>query len=188
MSHARIFGKITLFQGVLLVSALALALTLAGLLAAGGIAQGADPAAPSGSAGTITVTKTEDTDATCTATDCSLREAIKAAVSGDTVAVPAGTYTLTLGSELAVNTGGLTNTLAITGAGAGDTIIQGATSSGDATSRVFNITGGTVAISGVTIRHGTVAGNGGGIFSMGNLILTDSAVRSWPGRRKNWRK
>ena len=43
------------------------------------------------------ITKTEDTDGTCSPTDCSLREAIKAAQSGDTIVVPAGVYTLTPG-------------------------------------------------------------------------------------------
>ena len=51
---------------------------------------------------TITVTKTGDTDATCFATDCSLREAIKAAQSGDKIVVPKDIYTLTLGRELLI--------------------------------------------------------------------------------------
>ena len=46
--------------------------------------------------------------------------------------------------------------------------------------RLFNITGGTVAISGVTIRHGKILGvpRGGAIFnsSAGTLTVTDSTV------------
>ena len=119
----------------------------------------------------LVVTKIEDTnDGACDA-DCSLREAIAAAGSGDAAYIPGGTYTLTLGLELTVN-----RSLILTGAGSGDTIIQAAATSGDATSRVFNVTGGSVAISGVTIRHGKTTGDGGGIYNSGTLTLTDSTV------------
>ena len=120
-------------------------------------------------AATITVTTTGDT-ITC-GTPCSLRGAILVANSGDTIVIPAGTYTLTSGSELTINT-----TLTLTGAGSGDTIIQAATSSADATSRIFNITGGDVAISAVTIRHGNTSSNCGGIHNAGTLTATNSTV------------
>ena len=117
--------------------------------------------------------KTGDSDGTCIATDCSLREAIKAAASGDTIAVPEGIYTLTLGSELTIKVN-----LTLNGAGSGDTIIQAAASSGDATHRVFTVqSGNTVSISGVTVRHRrAIGGGGGGILNNGDLTLTDSAV------------
>ena len=121
----------------------------------------------------LVVTKTGDTnDGACDA-DCSLREAIATAGSGDDVYVPCGTYTLTLGSELTVS-----RSLTLTGAGSGDTIIQATATSGDATSRVLNIEigGGTVAIAGVTVRHGNVSGEGGGILTRSTLILTNSTV------------
>ena len=122
------------------------------------------------------VTKPDDTnDGTCDQ-DCSLREAIAVADSGDTIIIPIGTYTLTLGAELAIGTN-----LTLNGAGSGDTIIQAAASSADATTRVFNITGGVVAIAGATIRHGRDSGFGGGIFNAGGtltltLTLTNSTL------------
>ena len=54
---------------------------------------------------TLKVTKTGDTNDGACKTDCSLREAIAVAAAGNTVAVPAGTYTLTLGSQLTISKG-----------------------------------------------------------------------------------
>ena len=130
---------------------------------------------------TITVTKTGATDATCIATDCSLREAIAVAISGDTIAIPAGTYTLTLGSQLTID-----KSLTVGGAGSEGTVIQSATEPGVAFHRVFVIeSGATVTISGLTIRHGRVTGFGGGIHNSGTLTLTNSTVpRSRPSSRQ----
>ena len=119
----------------------------------------------------ITVTKTGDTnDGLCGVSDCSLREAIASGDSGDAINIPLGVYTLSLGTELTID-----QNLTLTGAGSGDTIIQAAASSADATSRVFNITGGTVAVSGVTVQNGN-NGDGGGILNSGTLNLTNSTV------------
>ena len=77
------------------------------------------PAAPPGPK-TLVVTKTGDTaDRLCEPTDCSLREAIGSGNSGDTIEVPARTYTLSLGTELVIDTN-----LTITGDGPDQTIIQ----------------------------------------------------------------
>ena len=132
-------------------------------------------------AATIAVTSTGDAhdantgDGTCDdgTGNCTLRAAIEQAASGDTITVPAGTYTLTLGSELAID-----KSLTLTGAGSGDTIIQAATSSADATSRVFNITGGSVAISDVAVQNGNTAGVGGGIYNedSGTVKISNSTV------------
>ena len=122
-----------------------------------------------------TVTKAEDSDDGICDTDCSLREAIAAASPNDTVAIPAGTYLLGLGSELSID-----KSLTLVGAGSADTVIRAAFSSGEASSRVFNITGEEVAISGVAIENGnaTNTGNrGGGILNSGTVVLTDVVVR-----------
>ena len=95
----------------------------------------------------LVVTKTRDSsDGVCDG-DCSLREAIGAASSGDTITVPTGTYTLTSEQQLTID-----ESVTLKGAGSGDTIIQAATSAGVASWRVFVISSGTnVSISGVTM-------------------------------------
>jgi CSLREA domain-containing protein len=129
------------------------------------------------SVGPWTVTKTSDTNDGVCDSDCSLREAIAVASPGDTVSVPAGTYTLTLGSELAID-----KDLALIGAGAATTIIEafGTRRQVDPSSvpklRIFNVSCCVVAIYGVTIRHGDVTLEGGAILNYGTLNLTDSVV------------
>jgi hypothetical protein len=148
------------------------------------------------SAATITVNSTND-NLTSGNGQCTLRKALRnantnsdttggdcAAGSGvDTIVLPAGTYTFTLtgaGEDLGL-TGDLDilESVNITGAGAGSTIIDGAS-----LDRVFDVdpagTGLTVSITGVTIRNGSVAGFGGGIFvrpfGSSTLNLTDCVV------------
>src|SRR3990172_1843247 len=99
--------------------------------------------------------------------DCSLREAIQAANTNsafdacavgsgtDTITVPAGTYTLSLGgsSEDANGTGDLDilGDVSISGPGAASTIVHQ-----DSNDRVFDILppATVVAISGITIQNG----------------------------------
>jgi hypothetical protein len=110
---------------------------------------------------------------------CSLREAITNINNGattyadcantgaaygtsDTINIPAGTYTTAIaGAGEDLNATGdydITSNIAITGAGAGSTIINGG-----AIDRVFYITGAfTVSFSGVTITGGNLGGTGGG--------------------------
>ena len=126
------------------------------------------PSAPS------VITKTADSDDGVCDSDCSLREAISVAVSGDTISIPAGTYTLTVGSELTIN-----KNLTLIGAGQASTVIQ-ATADGSVRSRVFEVTGGNVSIANVTIKNGKppqVFVQGGGILvSNGSLTLSNSTV------------
>jgi len=112
-------------------------------------------------AATITVTNTADSGAK------SLRQALAAAASGDTISITAkGTLTLTSG-ELLVD-----KSVNIQGPGAGRLIV-----SGGGLSRVFHITPNTVvAISGLTISNGSVSIESGDYFSnAGGGIFNDHA-------------
>ena len=114
---------------------------------------------------------------------CSSREAIAAAnadtssgamggecaagLGSDTITIPAGTYTLT--SALATD-------MTLNGAGPSSTIVQASATRGVAGYRVFDNSGVDIALSGLTVRHGSVSGDGGGILSFGSLTLTDCIV------------
>lgn len=133
------------------------------------------------SAATFTVNTTADGPVvgTCAAAEtCTLRDALAAAEGStdaeDTVAVPAGTYTLSAG-ELALET---TGAVTIAGAGARRTTVDGA-----GASRVFSLLTGSgeldATFSGLTITGGAEttagadAGDGGGIlFGNGGNELT----------------
>ena len=98
---------------------------LLGLLALAALVAGTAPLAH---AATFTVAKTADTNDGICDSDCSLREAIRAAdalAGADTITLPAGTYTLSIAgtAEDANATGDLdiTDDLTITGASAAAT-------------------------------------------------------------------
>lgn len=111
--------------------------------------------------------------------ECTLRAAIQEAnalAGADSIRLPEGTYTLTLGGsdEDLAATGDLdiTEELTITGMGSPNTIIDGG-----GHDRVFDIQSVSVAITGVTIRNGNAgADNGGAIANTGALFLTDGQV------------
>ena len=86
--------------------------------------------AASAEASTIAVNTTSDAAPTageCSGNpgDCSLRQAVDAAQPGDTVQLPAGNYSLTLGTDVDV-----TKSLTIEGDTTSDTTINGSQNSG----------------------------------------------------------
>lgn len=122
--------------------------------------------------------------------DCSLREAITAAnddavvdacgagSGADTIVVPAGLYDFAIAGagEDAAATGDLdiTEDLTLTGAGAATTIIDA-----NDLDRVVHVSSGTVSITDVTMRDGSVSSpdNGGGILNtFASLTLTRVVV------------
>ena len=119
-------------------------------------------AMPVANAATFVVTKIADTnDGVCDA-DCSGRESVIAAnalAGADSITLPAGVYTLTLGAagEDAAASGDLDilESLTINGAGARTTIIDG-----NANDRIieFHKNIGSSALSNMTLRNGSAPG------------------------------
>ncbi|MEY2457561.1 MAG: hypothetical protein QOK06_2666 [Acidimicrobiaceae bacterium] len=143
-------------------------------------------AAPTAAAATFTVDATRDAtdtaiNGTCAATGggCTLRAALQeanATAAADTISLPAGRFRITLAGtvEDAAATGDFdsTQTLTITGAGAGQTIIDG-----NGSDRVLDEVGGDLAVVGVTVTGGLIDDDGAGIHSSaGALIVRDSEV------------
>ena len=146
-------------------------------------------------ASTWTVTKNTDTDDGLCDRDCSLREAIYAANSGDTI-VFSRNLTITLLSQLTIYT-----RLTIRGKGASKTIIQASKCNPrtlprgckPASYRVFEVDrGGNLTLDGVTVQHGNCDGwcvnaeeHGGGIYNAGTLSVKNSIVSyniaAWEG-------
>ena len=129
-------------------------------------------AAVNAHAATFTVTRLDDPAPGACDSDCSLREAMRAANAGsggDTISIPAGHIRLRIAGpgEDAAATGDLdlTKSVTIAGSGARATVIDA-----DGGDRVFDIkTGVTALISDVTVTGGFVDGNGGGIASAGMI-------------------
>jgi CSLREA domain-containing protein len=116
----------------------------------------------------ITVNSNADAGGACLGTTCTLRQAIVAAVPGDTIDFAAGITAITLTSaELLID-----KNLTITGPGPQSLTIQRSTVSGTPTFRIFDVTGSSVAISGMTIARGIQINSSGGGISNGNGILT----------------
>jgi len=131
---------------------------------------------------------------------CTLRAAImeaNALPGPDTITLPAGTYTLTLGPgdddsvNGAVGASGdldiMNDDLTINGAGAGTTTIRAGTDSSNGIDRVFDVDppfgglGLSLTLSGVTVRNGRApapsgaGGDGGGVRFFGENTTTPSS-------------
>ena len=113
---------------------------------------------------TLTVDKlTDENDSSCTDGDCSLRDALDVALSGDTINFSVtGTITLTLGELL------IERDVTIGGPG-----LESLSIDGNSTSRIFYVSNDlTVTVSGLTLTHGRVVdANGGAIENRGALTL-----------------
>ena len=122
-------------------------------------------------AATFVVTIFNDENDTVCDASCSIRDAIFVAGNGDDITIPAGTYTLS------ATNGTLTvsKSLTFNGNSATDTIIDA-----EGTSRVFNVTAGTVTFNDLTVQNG-VALDGAGIRISGpttSVTLANSVVFS----------
>jgi CSLREA domain-containing protein len=134
--------------------------------------------ASAGGTGALVVTTTADsTDGACTASLCSLRDAVQAsnAAGGGAVTVPAGRYVLTDGPLV------VTSAISITGDGARSTTISGREATqvirGDRSSAP------SITLTGLTVTDGVSQSadapdynEGGGIVSWGPLTLDHVAV------------
>ena len=136
---------------------------------------------------TFAVTTTVDRNrGACSASDCSLREAISlsnACPGRQSITIPAGNYILTIAgpSEDNNRTGDLDITDSVSIQGEGNAVVDG-----NYTDRVFDILpGATVAIQHLAIQNGWAHsgasdpnGGGGGIRNQGTLQLQNSAVNN----------
>jgi hypothetical protein len=120
---------------------------------------------------TLQVSTTGDDSGDCTGSPCaSVSYALSQSSNGDTISVAAGTYTDTLTVDINVT---------IQGVGADTTIIQAASAANSAASRVVTITqNATATLDSLTIRHGNVISDGGGIQVSGTLTIKNSYVMS----------
>jgi hypothetical protein len=127
------------------------------------------------SAATLTVNvTTDDGSGACTASKCTLRDAVLSAAQGDkiTFSLPANsTITLTNG-ELLIN-----NPLTVIGPGANLLTVQRSTAAGTPRFRIFEVTN-IATISGLTIANGSVSrtNSGGGISVSGVLAITNCTI------------
>jgi CSLREA domain-containing protein len=126
-------------------------------------------AQPVYAAGIWTVNSTNDPgDGTCDVSECTLREAVTAALSGDAINFSV-TGTILLSSEIAI-----TKALTISGPGAASLTV-----SGGGVTRVFsaNSPSFVITISGLTIANGSVSGtpvnDGAGVYNLGMLVLNN---------------
>jgi Domain of unknown function (DUF4347)/Calx-beta domain/FG-GAP-like repeat/Bacterial Ig domain len=106
----------------------------------------------------------------------SLRQAIldaNADAGTEKITFSGAIFTDTLADTIALTSGQLRINSSILLQGTGANLL---TLSGNNASRVFNISSGTVSISGVTIANAVTTTNGAGILNAGNLTISDSRI------------
>ena len=133
----------------------------------------------SAGAATFTVTKTVDThDGSCTAADCSLREAVTAAAAGDTI-----NFASSLNGQTIILYGIITldKSLTLQGPGASQLTISGDNNAdGVGDTGIFQTSGNnlTITIDGLTLEYGIgVGGVCGAIYNRNTLTLSNSTLR-----------
>lgn len=166
--HAKLLGLSLLFA--LLAASLGACTLLDAILASAGRSCEADP---------LLVTKTEDSnDGSCTANDCSLREAVitaNACSGQQSIELPAGGYHLTRvgAGEDAADTGDLDITDDLTIQGIGVPSIHG-----DNQDRVFEVfDSAMVELNGLLIVEGNEQ-LGAGVRNRGILVINSSAINN----------
>ena len=133
-------------------------------------------------AATLTVTSSADLGGSCPSANCSLRQAVASAASGDTInfSLPANTA-ITLTTDSLV----IGKNLTITGPGANLLTVQRSSASGIPAFRIFRVAAGvTATISGLTMTNGLGQstsgigdnGDGGGVFNQGTVTIRNCAI------------
>ncbi|MEA3353318.1 MAG: right-handed parallel beta-helix repeat-containing protein [Campylobacterota bacterium] len=109
-----------------------------------------------------------DVDSNCTTGDCSLRDALSEALSGDTILFDVN-GTIEVLSQLP----DINKSLTITGNGPSNTIINS-----DGYHNIFNITNSAanVNISNLSLTGATISADGGAIHNVGTLTLSDASI------------
>ncbi|MBI4233061.1 MAG: CSLREA domain-containing protein, partial [Chloroflexi bacterium] len=195
--HMRITQQASLYPALLVLVALL-------VLSTGPLSSGVRAIAPQIQPSIFTVNSTADAvdanpgDGTCSdlAGRCTLRAAIleaNALAGADTINLPAGIYTLSIGGSFedfgATGDLDITDHLTISGVGAGLTTVDGG-----GLDRVFhvdplapiNAPTITVAISGLTIRNGSVGGvRNRGSLTMSAVVVRDNQDGCWGGAIAN---
>ncbi|MFZ1640435.1 MAG: Calx-beta domain-containing protein [Candidatus Contendobacter sp.] len=122
---------------------------------------------------TVNTLRGDDTDDGCDTADCSLREAVAAAASGDTIDFAPGLNggTITLSSFISLD---LNKSLTIQGSGASQLAISG----GDAQQLFQTGWNGSVVVilDGLTLRNGRTTGQGGAIYHGDSHLLIRNSI------------